>query len=310
MRIRVCFLLLTLFIAEACTTPPTSPEPEEEGGILQINSSPSGAEIWLNGSNTGKVTNAVLTNVSPGTHTLKLIREGYQDYEQKVTVSPRTTVQVNAVLSGYKITITSPTSSSLWVAQKKGTIRWSTSPVLAEAGEAVRRQGLTNVQLDLYEDSGWKMGIISSTPNSGQYEWTIPKEVGGGREYRVRVSIPGQSNHADSEAFSICYNVEGTYQGTITITQGSNSQTIPVTYVQSQDGKNVTGTWTATPYSGTVTGTISQSRISVLVTLQSTPPSQFAGTMDIENSGDRLRLVFSGYTSVGFLTAEFVVTRI
>jgi len=85
---------------------------------------------------------------------------------------------------------------------------------------------------------------------------------------RAKVYLPGQPVLADSDPFTICYNVEGTYQGTI-----------------------------------------NQATITVTVVLNGTPPSEFAGTMDIEEYGDRLQLVFSGYTSAGFLTAEFVVTR-
>lgn len=309
MRKLIPFYVFVLLVLTACTNSPTSPDPAEETGTIQVNSSPSGAAIWLDGTNTGKVTNAILENVSPGSHRIKLSKEGYQDYEQSVTVTAGGTVQVNAVLSGYRITVLSPTSASLWVARTTETIRWSTSPAVTHSEATLLPQALSSVKIDLYEDGAFKTGIVSSTANSGQFEWTIPREAGGGREYRVRVSVPDQSTHADSEAFTICYNVAGTYQGTITVTQGSNSQTLPVTYVQAQDGKSVSGTWTATPYSGTVKGTINQAKITVLVTLNSTPPSEFAGTMDIEDSGDRLKLVFSGYTSAGFLTAEFVVTR-
>ncbi len=315
MRTQVCIFSLAIFLAQACTNQPTSPDPVEERGVIQVNSSPSGAQIWLNGANTGKVTNAVLSDVPAGTHTLKLIKEGYQDHQQTVTVHAGVTIQVNAVLSGYKIAVTSPRTNTLWVARKQEKIQWTTTPSLAglslssPASKAINSQGISNVKIDLYEDGSLKAGIVASTPNSGEYNWLIPREIGGGREYRVRVSVPGQSNHADSDPFTICYNVHGTYQGTITVTQGANSQSLPVTYVQSQDGKNVSGTWTATPYSGSVKGTISQSKIAVTVTLNGTPPSEFAGTMDIEASGDRLKLVFSGYTSAGFLTAEFAVTR-
>jgi hypothetical protein len=315
MKAKILLFTLALILFPACKGTPTSPESPEERGTIQVNSSPSGAQIWLDGLNTGQVTNAVLNDVQAGTHTLKLIKEGYQDHQQSVSVEGGMTIQVNVVLSGYKITITSPDSSTLWVARKQEKIRWTTAASLAAftlsspAGKAISFQGISTVKIDLYEDGNPRTTIISSTPNSGEYSWQIPKEIGGGREYGVRVSVPDQSNFSDSDPFTICYNVEGTYQGTITVTQGTVSQTVPVTYVQSQDGKNVSGTWTATPYSGSVEGTINQDEIAAIVTLNGTPPSEFAGTMDIEDSGDRLTLVFSGYTSAGFLTAEFVVTR-
>lgn len=315
MKAKISILILTLVFFPSCKSTPTSPDPVEERGTVQVNSSPSGAQIWLDSANTGKVTNAVLNDVPAGTHTLKLIKEGYQDHQQSVSVEKGMTIQVNVVLSGYKITVTSPNSNTLWVARKQEKIQWTTTSSLAVSplsllpSKMIDSQGISNVKIDLYEDGNLRTGIISSTPNSGEYNWLIPKEIGGGREYRVRVSVPNQSNFSDSDSFTICYNVEGTYQGTITVTQGTVSQTVPVTYVQSQDGKSVSGTWTATLYSGSVKGTINQAKIAAIVTLNGTPPSEFAGTMDIEENGDRLKLVFSGYTSAGFLTAEFVVTR-
>jgi hypothetical protein len=315
MKEKISILILALILFPACKSTPTSPDSSAERGTIQVNSSPSGAQIWLDGVNSGQVTNSVLSDVPAGTHTLKLIKESYQDYQQSVNVEKGMTIQVNAVLSGYTITVTSPRTSTLWVAREQEKIQWTTTSSLAAfqlsslTGKAISSQGLSSVRIDLYEDGNLKTGIISSTPNSGEYDWQIPKEIGGGGEYRVRVLVPDQSNSGDSDPFTICYNVEGTYQGTITVTQGTVSQTVPVTYVQSQDGKSVSGTWTAIPYSGSVEGTINQAEIAATVILSGTPPSEFAGTMDIEESGDRLKLVFSGYTSVGFLTAEFVVTR-
>jgi hypothetical protein len=273
MKEKISILILALILFPACKSTPTSPDSSAERGTIQVNSSPSGAQIWLDGVNSGQVTNSVLSDVPAGTHTLKLIKESYQDYQQSVNVEKGMTIQVNAVLSGYKITVTSPRTSTLWVAREQEKIQWTTTSSLA----AFQLSSLTGKAIS--------------------------------REYRVRVLVPDQSNSGDSDPFTICYNVEGTYQGTITVTQGTVSQTVPVTYVQSQDGKSVSGTWTAIPYSGSVEGTINQAEIAATVTLSGTPPSEFAGTMDIEESGDRLKLVFSGYTSVGFLTAEFVVTR-
>jgi hypothetical protein len=315
MKAKISILILALILFLACKSTPTSPESTEERGTIQVNSSPSGAQIWLDGANTGQVTNAVLNDIPARTHTLTLIKEGYQDHQQSVSVEKGMTIQVNVVLSGYKITVTSPRTGTLWVARKQEKINWTTTSSLATfplslpTTNVIISQGISDVKIDLYEDGSLKTGIVSSTPNSGEYSWQIPKEIGGGSEYRVRVSVPNQPNSCDSDPFTICYNVEGTYQGTITVTQGTVSQTMPVTYVQSQDGKSVSGTWTATPYSGSVKGTINQAKIDAIVTLNGTPPSEIAGTMDIEESGDRLKLVFSGYTSVGFLNAEFVVTR-
>jgi hypothetical protein len=67
-------------------------------GYLQVQSTPTGAEIWLDGSNTGYTTNHLLENVGVGSHTLKLVKESYSEWDTSVTVSEGQTVTVSATL--------------------------------------------------------------------------------------------------------------------------------------------------------------------------------------------------------------------
>ncbi|TES92890.1 MAG: PEGA domain-containing protein, partial [Candidatus Cloacimonadota bacterium] len=46
---------------------------------IQVNSTPTGAQVFLDGSDTGRTTNTTLTNVSAGSHTVDLVMEGYED---------------------------------------------------------------------------------------------------------------------------------------------------------------------------------------------------------------------------------------
>ena len=55
-------------------------------GSIVVTSSPDGAAIFLDGVDTGEVTNATLTNVPVGTHTVRVELEGYQAAEETVTV--------------------------------------------------------------------------------------------------------------------------------------------------------------------------------------------------------------------------------
>ncbi|MFB0566361.1 MAG: PEGA domain-containing protein [Candidatus Aminicenantaceae bacterium] len=71
---------------------------EEEKGSIQVNSTPEGATIYLDGSDTGKTSNATLTDVPVGSHTVKLVKERYQDWEDTVTVAKDTTATVSATL--------------------------------------------------------------------------------------------------------------------------------------------------------------------------------------------------------------------
>lgn len=57
-----------------------------ETGSINVQSTPDGAAIWLDGQNTGRVTNATLASVAPGSHTVKLVKTEYRDYRVTVTV--------------------------------------------------------------------------------------------------------------------------------------------------------------------------------------------------------------------------------
>lgn len=59
---------------------------EPQTGSIKVQSSPDGAEVWLDGRNTGQVTTTVLPDIAPGSHTVKLVKDGYQEYEATVTV--------------------------------------------------------------------------------------------------------------------------------------------------------------------------------------------------------------------------------
>jgi hypothetical protein len=56
-------------------------------GSVQVNSTPQGARVYLDGADTGKVTNCLLSNLAPGSHAVKLTKEGYADAETKFEVA-------------------------------------------------------------------------------------------------------------------------------------------------------------------------------------------------------------------------------
>ncbi|MBD3286075.1 SUMF1/EgtB/PvdO family nonheme iron enzyme [candidate division WOR-3 bacterium] len=53
---------------------------------LCVTSDPQGAEIWLDSVNTGQITNYTLTDILVGSHDLRLVKDGYDDWENKVIV--------------------------------------------------------------------------------------------------------------------------------------------------------------------------------------------------------------------------------
>lgn len=66
-----------------------------EVGWISIQSTPEGAEVYLDDSLTGEVTNCLL-EVEAGDHTVKLVREDYKDWVRDVTVEEGDTVELNA----------------------------------------------------------------------------------------------------------------------------------------------------------------------------------------------------------------------
>ena len=75
-------LLLGLLIVscEDTTTGPDGTTPTT--GNLAVVSTPAGAQIWVDGTNSGKVTPDTVKNLSAGTHALILKLDGYKDTAQ------------------------------------------------------------------------------------------------------------------------------------------------------------------------------------------------------------------------------------
>lgn len=91
-------ILLGILVA-SCSDTTTNPPPVEETGSIFINSSPVGATITLDGTNTGKVTPDSVSNVSTGQHSVTLSLSGYSDttFTVNVTANLQTTKQVTLV---------------------------------------------------------------------------------------------------------------------------------------------------------------------------------------------------------------------
>ncbi|MCX6842776.1 MAG: PEGA domain-containing protein [candidate division WOR-3 bacterium] len=68
-------------------------------GFIQVNSTPTGAAISLDGVSTGYTTNYTLANISAGTHTITLTQSGYDDFVQGVSVVAGQTATVTATLT-------------------------------------------------------------------------------------------------------------------------------------------------------------------------------------------------------------------
>lgn len=93
-KIIVLSLIITaLILAAGCTsTTPTT-------GIIDLNSTPDGARVILDGVDTGQVTPIILTGVEAGTHTIQLDKFYYEIWEDTVIVITNDTIYRNPPLT-------------------------------------------------------------------------------------------------------------------------------------------------------------------------------------------------------------------
>jgi hypothetical protein len=68
---------------------------EMKYGSIDIQSSPAGAAVYLNGVDTGNITPYVITNLAPGSYTVMLDHYHYKYRQASVTVNPNETTYIN-----------------------------------------------------------------------------------------------------------------------------------------------------------------------------------------------------------------------
>ena len=70
----------------------------EPFGTIDINSTPSGTRVYLDGVDTGQATPTIFNNVGVGEHTVRLSLFHYKDWEGIITVVAEQTTYLNALL--------------------------------------------------------------------------------------------------------------------------------------------------------------------------------------------------------------------
>lgn len=86
----LCLIIATLILIAGCTPPiPTT-------GTIDVNSTPDGAKVYLDGVDTGQVTPIILTGIEAGTHTIKLDLYHYKIKEEtNISVTADATTYLN-----------------------------------------------------------------------------------------------------------------------------------------------------------------------------------------------------------------------
>ncbi len=280
--------------SEPSQGPDNQPLPSTTGTI-NVSSNPAGADVFLDGSDTGNATPTTLYNVSPGSHAVGLVKDGYLDFESSVNVTAGQTSTVNPELQRHVITIVTPDTDTVWMVGTFVEIGWETgiegglssastaglgmnpmflqrnvhvptyrsetsrtnvslpgqaakgrnfrpsislsrnrtsskinlgsrgsrspsrrvpfyrNPVASQGlgvpmktNGAARVQALSAVKLDLYKGGTLNREITASTENDGIFEWTVPKALEDGQNYRIRISVASDAGiFFESPTFTI-----------------------------------------------------------------------------------------------------------
>jgi len=115
----------------------------EKTGSIQIVSNPPGAKVILDGTDTGMLTDCTITEVDEGSHTVRLIKDGYVEAERTVSVAKKETTNITISLSAHTLVITEPRADSLWTAGDSVTITWSTSGSAGIQAHPMTAYGIT-----------------------------------------------------------------------------------------------------------------------------------------------------------------------
>jgi hypothetical protein len=139
-------ILLTAFVFMSCDDDTTDPIIDEEGNIF-VTSVPAGAEIWLNNTNTGKVTPDTLTGVVVGTHQITLSLNDYRDTTVAVNVNANQTTTATVTLTP-SIALTPFGPRRIY--ETAGTTAAQPSGLDLSSGNAYGISSTNNVDVDIY----------------------------------------------------------------------------------------------------------------------------------------------------------------
>ncbi len=67
--------------------------------VVEVKSEPEGADIYLDGEDTGMKTDTVIVDIEEGKHTIELKMEGYATYREEIEVMEGDTTRIEAVLT-------------------------------------------------------------------------------------------------------------------------------------------------------------------------------------------------------------------
>jgi hypothetical protein len=167
----------------------------QEKGTLQLTSSPSDAQVYLDGQYQGS-TPSTISNVDPGNHTLEFRYPGYQSWSTTILVSSGTSHYYAALTRLPDIQVPQDKSSLIIPSPSKVTVQASKDIMII--GDSILFSGTSSdsdsVLLTLYGPGYYNYGVILDKPNvnsvgSWSYTWNPGFSIQSG-SYTIVVEDP------------------------------------------------------------------------------------------------------------------------
>ena len=261
-------------------------------GSIAFSSSPSGANIYLDGTLVG-MTAATITNVSPGSHSYTLTLSGYNDYTGTVTVTAGQTSTVSATLTALPTTgsiafSSTPSAANIYIDNILQSIKTPATITNVSAGShtyIIRLSGYNDSTGNVTVTAGQTSNVsVTLTPNTGSISFTSSPS---GADIYLDGTVVGMT------PATITSVTPGTHSYTISLS-GYNSATGTTTVTA---GQTATVSVTLTPIvtTGSISFTTSPSGASIYVdgTLQTlTTPATIT---NVSAGSHSYRLSLSGY---------------
>jgi hypothetical protein len=173
---------------------------------LQVNTTPAGARIYLDGKDSGNISPCLL-KPSLGAHTIKAVLDGYADLEQEVVVKNGKN-SVELILDIGTFDISAPAANANVQRETTCLISWDSSAQAARvpAPAAGKAQGVPLVDLELFQSGVKVSDIAHGVQNSGSYTWNVPAATKEGHNCKILVSCPGVP---EARAFGPAFNLLG-----------------------------------------------------------------------------------------------------
>jgi len=156
------------------------------------------SDIKLELYNNDAITMEIVGNTSNDGEYYWTIPSGLDDsteYQIKVTdVSNSSTYAFSDYFEIFNpsLTVISPDSFSSWEVATSYIVEWTSIGTIS------------NIRIELYKDNIFEWEIVSSTPNDGEYNWTVPSELDGSLEYQIKISAVSNPSIFDfSDDFEI-----------------------------------------------------------------------------------------------------------